>query len=67
MMYTLMQHVGLRRGVLVEAPSLAVSVVCAELFYKFHSFSLECMAFLATWLAVSYVATQLSEAGFRKE
>jgi hypothetical protein len=23
----------------------------AEVFYKFHSFSLECLAFLATWAA----------------
>ena len=24
----------------------------AEMFYKFHSFILECMAFLATWLVL---------------
>ena len=24
----------------------------AELFYKFHSFSLECAAFLATWFVL---------------
>ena len=27
-------------------PALAIT----EMFYKFHSFSLECMALLATWL-----------------
>ena len=26
------------------------ALVVTEMFYKFHSFSLECMAFLATWL-----------------
>ena len=26
------------------------ALVLTEMFYKFHSFSLECMAFLATWL-----------------
>jgi len=28
------------------------ALVIAELFYKFHSFVLECMAFLATWLVL---------------
>jgi hypothetical protein len=35
------------------APSLPTgggALVMAELFYKFHSFTLECLAFLATWL-----------------
>ena len=26
------------------------ALVVTEMFYKFHSFSLECMAFLGTWL-----------------
>jgi hypothetical protein len=30
-------------------PVLLVSFVIAETFYKFHSFTLECSAFLATW------------------
>jgi hypothetical protein len=34
---------------LEQAPILAASLVIAELFYKFHSFTLECIAFLATW------------------
>jgi len=38
-----------------HAPSAAISIVIAELFYKFHSFTLECVAFLATW----YVVDQL--------
>jgi hypothetical protein len=35
-----------------HAPSAAISIVIAELFYKFHSFTLECLTFLATWYAV---------------
>jgi hypothetical protein len=27
--------------------------------YKFHSFSLECLAFLATWLVLSWMAHAL--------
>ena len=35
-----------------EIPAFAGSLAIAELFYRFHSFSLECLAFLATWCAL---------------
>jgi hypothetical protein len=35
-----------------QIPALVISFVLAELFYKFHSFTLECAAFLATWFAL---------------
>jgi hypothetical protein len=38
-----------------HAPSAAVSIVIAELFYKFHSFTLECLTFLATWYSLSWL------------
>jgi hypothetical protein len=47
------RRVGIREGVLVEAPSFALSLGVAEFCYKFHSFTLECLAFLATWFVVS--------------
>ena len=39
-------HPAYGRRLLGFIPALVVT----EMFYKFHSFSLECMAFLATWL-----------------
>ncbi len=30
----------------------ALALLCAEFFYRFHSFALECVAFLATWLVL---------------
>jgi hypothetical protein len=36
-----------------EALTFAASFVIAEAFYKFHSFTLECLAFLATWTVMS--------------
>jgi hypothetical protein len=51
-MYALLRRTGIREGVLVEAPAFAVSLGLAECFYKFHSFTLECLAFLATWFVV---------------
>jgi hypothetical protein len=58
-MYTLIRNSGTREISLTEAPSLVVAVVVAELFYKFHSFSLECLAFLATWFVLSAGLHQL--------
>lgn len=55
-MYALIHRVGVHEGLRLEAPSLMVSMIVAELFYRFHSFSLECLAFLATWFVVSYLA-----------
>jgi hypothetical protein len=52
-MYTLLRRAGLQEGLLIEAPSLTLSIVLAEMFFKFHSFTLECLAVLATWLVLS--------------
>ena len=48
-MYTLIKAIPLRNLLIEQAPALILSLVIAELFYKFHSFTLETMAFLATW------------------
>jgi hypothetical protein len=40
-----------------HAPSAVLSIVIAELFYKFHSFTLECVAFLATWYVIDQVVS----------
>lgn len=37
---------------LTQAGTGVVSLGLAETFYRFHSFSLECVAFLATWAAL---------------
>lgn len=36
-------------------PPLALSWLIAELFYKWHSFTLECAGFLITWFAIDWV------------
>ena len=54
-MYTLVRHIRSREAVLAEAPAFLVSLLTAEAFYKFRSFTLECIAFLATWLVISSV------------
>ena len=38
------------REILAEqVPAMTLSMLIAEMFYKFHSFTLECLAFLGTW------------------
>ena len=54
-MYTLTQRLPARELLLYQAPTLGLSLILAELFYKFHSFSLECVAFLATWYVLDLV------------
>ena len=55
-MYTLIRHVGLRQALVREAPAATAALILAEVFYKFHSFTLECLAFGATWVALSALA-----------
>ena len=48
-----------RLALLRFLPSGAGALVVAELFYKFHSFTLECLAFLVTWLVFDLVRESL--------
>ena len=52
-MYTLVRHFGSSWATLRETSALVLLLAVAELCYKFHSFSLECLAFLATWMVLS--------------
>lgn len=58
-MYTLMTNVSLRKGLISEGPCLLLSMLIAEAFYKFHSFSLEFLAMMATWLVLSYLVSSV--------
>jgi hypothetical protein len=51
-MYTLLRYWRLREGLSAETPAFIVSLVIAELFFKFHSFTLECIGFLLLWTAL---------------
>ena len=54
-MYTLTRSVAPRDLLVQQATTLVPSIVIAELFYKFHSFTLETVAFLATWFVLRRV------------
>ena len=51
-MYTLFRSVPLSNLLAMQAPALLASFIIAEMFYKFHSFTLECLAFLVTWFVI---------------
>ena len=51
-MYTLIKGLTVRELLTFQAPTIAMSLVVAEVFYKFGSFALEALAFLVTWLVL---------------
>ena len=58
--YSFIQSSGVGSFLRQEAPSLIVAFLIADFFYKFGSFALECVAFLATWYALSFGASKLA-------
>jgi len=58
-MFSYVKQVGISTALSQEAPAFLASFVIAEVFYKFHSFTLECAAFLATWYVLSWVQSLL--------
>jgi hypothetical protein len=65
-MYTLIRSIPLRQLLLEQVPALGLSFITAEIFYKFHSFTLECLAFLGTWYVIDAAIKYIS-APFVKE
>ncbi|HEU4396685.1 MAG TPA: hypothetical protein VFU54_02460 [Actinomycetota bacterium] len=59
-MYTLIRRLPGSKLIEQQLPAIVASLLIAETFYKFHSFLLECLAFLATWFVLDWVATTLA-------
>ena len=47
-MLTLIKNLS-QRTLMTEVPSFLLSMLMAEFLFKFHSFTLECLSFLAVW------------------
>ena len=58
-MYTLIKTNGIQDALRKETASLVISMGVAELLFHFHSFTLECISFLATWYGLSYATDYL--------
>jgi len=59
-MYVMLRANGFLSNISHEMPTGLAAFVIAEVFYKFHSFTLECVAFLATWFIFSWLASMVS-------
>ena len=49
-----------------QLPVFMISFLIAELFYKFHSFTLETLAFLATWYVLDWIVQSVRRIVARK-
>lgn len=54
-MYSLLTKIGLARSMRTELLPFAIALVIAQLFFKWGSFSLELVAFLALWTVFGFV------------
>jgi hypothetical protein len=54
-MYTAACRLNPTEALAVELPALVGALAIAELWYKFHSFTLEAGAFLLTWAALGWL------------
>lgn len=64
-MYTLLRNTSHRELLVQQAPALGSALIVAELFYHFHSFTLEAAAMLVTWAAADAVIGRVRRARAR--
>jgi hypothetical protein len=65
-MYELIRSASTRQGLTIrEIVAGGLALVTTEAFYKFHSFTLEAVAFVATWFVLSWLAKVLIAPGPR--
>jgi hypothetical protein len=62
-MHTMLQTFGFKVFAAREGVSLIASFALSELFYKFHSFTLEAGAMLGTWYLLSWAGSKLVKNG----
>ena len=66
-MFQLLHSLSLNELLSQQLPAFSVSFLIAEFFYKFHSFALECAAFLVTWYVLDAVLQWVLPKSARKE
>lgn len=68
-MYTLMKNLTVKELAIHQAPAFFGALAIAEMLYKFGSFLLEAIAFVATWFILDALITgakYLARAGERQ-
>jgi hypothetical protein len=66
-MYTLFRNASLGATLSTHAPALLISLVVAELFFKWKSFALECLGFLALWFVLDAIFTAVRTAWLKRK
>ena len=59
-MYSLIRSLQTKRLMAMQVVALGASLIFAEIFYKFHSFLLESIAFLVTWYILDFLIQTLA-------
>jgi hypothetical protein len=62
-MYTLTRLLSRKALIRQQIPTAGGSLLIAELFFKFGSFTLEAMGFLATWFVLDAIYTAIDGRG----
>lgn len=60
-MYSLFKQPGIKKQLAFELPVIGISLITMELFYKFGSFTLECLAFAGTWFIASLIIDKIQK------
>jgi hypothetical protein len=62
-MFSLVKELGVQVALKKEALPFIVAFLVAEFFFKFKSFTLECLAFLAVWFVLSFIQSLIFNRG----
>lgn len=54
-MFNLIKSLTAKEVLYHQLPAIGTSLIISEFVYHFQSFTLECLAFLATWYAVDWI------------
>jgi hypothetical protein len=65
-MYTLIRNASLGALLSTQAPALVISLVIAEIFFKWKSFALECLGFLALWFVLDVIFSAIRSAWLKR-
>lgn len=62
-MYQLLRTVSRHDIFVRQVPALVIAFVVASMFYRWGSFALECLGFLATWFVIDLALSWVPAAG----
>lgn len=58
-MNSLIKTVGLAQGLRLEFPPFLIALIVAQVFFKWGSFALELLGFIAVWWVVGFILDRL--------